>query len=61
MVVRICSKHMSKRRRVYIGYQLDIGAGAFKRSFVTHRNAVTTAVREFPRQVNVVERKKMRC
>ena len=36
-------KHMSKHDRVYSGYQLDIGAGAFKRAFVTHRNAVTTA------------------
>ena len=26
-------------------YQLEIGAGAFKRAFVAHRNAVTTAVK----------------
>ena len=39
-------KHMSKHGRVYSGYQLDIGAGAFKRIFVTHRNAVTTAVKK---------------
>ena len=26
-------------------YQLDIGAEAFKRVFVTHRNAVTTSVK----------------
>ena len=32
-------KHMSKHGRVYSEYQLDIGAGAFKRAFVTHRNA----------------------
>ena len=38
-------KHMSKHGRVYSGYQLDIGTEAFKRAFVTHRNAVTTAVR----------------
>ena len=38
-------KHMSKHGRVYSGYQLDIGARAFKRAFVTHRNAVTTAVK----------------
>ena len=30
---------------MYIAYQLDIGAGAFKRVFVTHRNTVTTASR----------------
>ena len=38
-------RHMSKHGRVYSGYQLDIGAGAFKRAFVTHRNAVSTAVK----------------
>ena len=36
---------MSKHSRVYSAYQLDIGAGAFKRAFVTHRNTVTTAVK----------------
>ena len=40
---------MSKHGRVYSGYQLDIGAGAFKRAFVTHRNAVTTAVKRISR------------
>ena len=38
-------KHMSKHGRVYSVYQLDIGAGAFKRAFVTHWNAVTTGVK----------------
>ena len=42
-------KHMSKHGRVYSGYQLDIGAGAFKRAFVTHRNAVTNAVKRYSR------------
>ena len=42
-------KHMSKHGRVYSGYQLDIGAGVFKRAFVTHRNAVTTAVKKISR------------
>ena len=37
-------KQLSKHSTVYSAYQLDIGAGAFKRSFVTHRNALTTAV-----------------
>ena len=40
---------MSKHGRVYSTYQLDIGAGAFKRAFVTHRNAVTTAVKKTSR------------
>ena len=42
-------KHMSKHSRVYSAYQLDIGAGAFKRAFVTHRNAVSTAVKRTSR------------
>ena len=42
-------KHMSKHGRVYSVYQLEIGAGAFKRAFVTHRNAVTTAVKRISR------------
>ena len=40
-------KHMSKHGRVYRVYQQDIGAGAVKRAFVTHRTAVTTAVKRF--------------
>ena len=42
-------KHMSKHGRVYSVYQLDIEAGAFKRAFETHRNAVTTAVKRISR------------
>ena len=38
-------KHISKHSRVYSAYQLNIGVGAFKRAFITHRNAVTTAVK----------------
>ena len=37
--------HMSKLGRVYSAYQPDNGAGAFKRALVTHRNAMTTAVK----------------
>ena len=52
-------KHMLTHSRVYSAYQLDIGVGAFKcwsRSnfgvgafFVTHRNAVNTAVKRTSR------------
>ena len=42
-------KHMSKHSRVYCAYQLNIGAGAFKRAFVTHRNIVTNAVKRTSR------------
>ena len=40
---------MSKHSRVYSAYQLDIGARAFKRDFVTNRNAMTTAVKRTSR------------
>ena len=36
---------MSKHSRVYSAYQLDIGTGVFKRAFINHRNAVTTALK----------------
>ena len=54
-------KHMSKHGRVYSVYQLDIGAGAFKRAFVTHRNAVNTAVKRVSRtsERNGREKKEM--
>ena len=51
-------KHMSKHSRVYCAYQLDIGAGAFKRAFVTHRNAVNTAVKRTSRMSECNGRKK---
>ena len=54
-------KHMSKHSRVYSAYQLDIGAGAFKRAFVTHRNVVTTAVKKTSRTSERVGRRKKRC
>ena len=54
-------KHMSKHSRVYNTYQLDIGAGAFKRAFVTHRKAVTTAVKRTTRMSEQMEGKKQRC
>ena len=42
-------KHISKHSRMYSAHQLDIRAGAFKRAFVNHRNAVTTAVKRTSR------------
>ena len=47
MLVRICQKAYVKVR--HSAYQLDIGAGAFERVFITHRNAVTTAVKRMLR------------
>ena len=43
-MVVLCKNHMSKHSRKYRAYQLYIGV-AFKRAFITHRNAVTTAVK----------------
>ena len=37
--------HMSRNTEAYQCFQLDIGPGAYKRIFLTHRNAVTTAVK----------------
>ena len=49
LLYEYAKKHMSKHGRVYSEFQLDIGAGVFKRAFVTHRNAVTTAVKRIYR------------
>ena len=38
-------RHMSRNTEAYQPFQLDIGPGAYKRAFLTHRNAVTTAVK----------------
>ena len=38
-------RHMSRNTEAYQSFQLDIGPGAYKRAFLTHRNAVTTAVK----------------
>ena len=38
-------RHMTRNREAYQSFQLDIGPGAYKRAFLTHRNAVTTAVK----------------
>ena len=51
-------KHMSMHSRVYSAYQLDIGARAFKRAPVKHRNAVTTAVKRFSRMTECNRREK---
>ena len=37
--------HMSRNTEAYQSFQLDIGPGAYKRAFLTHRNDVTMAVK----------------
>ena len=38
-------RHMSRNTEAYQPFQLDIGPGAYKRVFLTHRNGVITAVK----------------
>ena len=45
LVVRVCEETYVEHRSVYSSYQIDIGSGFLKRAFVTHRNAVTTALK----------------
>ena len=49
---------MSKHSRVYSSYQMDIGSEAFKQAFVTHQNAVTTAVKTTSRTIDCDERER---
>ena len=42
-------RHMSRITEAYQSFQLDIGPGAYRRAFLTHRNAVTTAVKRVDR------------
>ena len=39
----LAKRHMSRNTEAYQSFQLDIGPGAYRRAFLTHRNAVTTA------------------
>ena len=43
-------RHMSRNTEAYQSFQLDIGPGAYKRAFLTHRNVVTTAVKRVASQ-----------
>ena len=38
-------RHMSRNTKAYQSFQLNIGPVAYKRTFLTHRNAVKTAVK----------------
>ena len=49
MVVRVCKKAYVEARQSVQWVSAGIGAGAFNRAFVTHRNAVTTAVKRISR------------
>ena len=51
-------RHMSRNTEAYRSFQLDIGTGAYKRAFFTHRNAVTTAVKRLAGAPCVTENEK---
>ena len=51
-------RHMSRNTETYQSFQLDIGPGAYKRAFLTHRNAVTTAVKRVAGAHCVIENEK---
>ena len=50
--------HMLKHSRMYSSFQLDIGSEDFKQVFVTHRNAVTTAMKKTLQTIGCYGRKK---
>ena len=54
-------KLMSKHSRVYSSYQMDVESDAFKRAFVTHCNAVTTAVEGTLKTFDCEGREKKKC
>ena len=49
---------MSRNTEAYQSFQLDIGPGVYKRAFLTHRNAVTTAVKRIAGAACVTEAEK---
>ena len=51
-------RHMSRKTEAYQSFQLDIGPGAYKRAFLTYRNAVTTAVKRVAGTPCVTEEEK---
>ena len=51
-------RHMSRNTEAYQSLQLDIGPGAYKRAFLTLRNAVTTAVKQVAGAPCVTENEK---
>ena len=51
-------RHVSRNTEAYQSFELDIGLGAYKRAFLTHRNAVTTAVKRVAGALCVTETEK---
>ena len=51
-------RHKSRNTEAYQPFQLNIGPGAYKRVFLTHSNAVTTAVKRVAGALLVTEQEK---
>ena len=51
-------RQMSRNTEAYQSFQLDIGPGAYKRASLTHRNAVTMAVKRIAGAPCVIEAEK---
>ena len=51
-------RHMTRNTEAYQSFQLDIGPVAYRRAFLTHRNAVTTAVKQVAGAPCVIETEK---
>ena len=53
-------RHMSRNTEAYQSFQLDIGPGAYRKAFLTHRNAVTTVVKRVAGMSCTTEQEKKR-
>ena len=51
-------RHMSRNTEAYQSFQLDIEPGAYKSAFITHRKAVTTAVKRIAGAPCITENEK---
>ena len=51
-------RHMSRNTEAYQSFQLNVGPGAYKRAFLTHRNDITTAVKRVAGAPRVTEAEK---
>ena len=53
-------RHMSRNTEAYQSFHLDVGPVAYMRAFLTHRNAVTTAVKRVSGMFCTAENEKKR-
>ena len=53
-------RHMPRNTESYQSFQLGIGPGAYKRAFLTYRNAVTTVVKRVAGMSCTTEKRRRR-